>query len=101
LKSHLQYPVHQSLLFESGVRGLYLFKKFLYSLSVVANGPEFATREGRLQNISRIHCAFPATSTHKGMDLINKKNNFSITGTHFATTLSTALQTLLYIWHRQ
>ncbi len=56
------------------------------------NGPQFPTRQGRLQNVGRIHRAACTSRTHKGVDLIDKEDDLAVA---FGHGLHDALQTFL------
>ena len=57
-----------------------------------ADGPEFSTGKGRLQDVGSVHCAACAASAHKGVDFVDEKDDLS-GAVH--NLLHNALQTLL------
>ena len=78
---------------ESTFQGLILLEVLLVLIEGGGtNATQFATCQGRLQNIGSIHGAFTLTSTHQGVDLIDEEDDVSLGLLHL---INDGLQTLL------
>ena len=54
------------------------------------DGPQFATRQSRLQNVGGIHGTFATACTHQGVNLVDEENDVALGVSHF---LDDAFQT--------